>query len=260
VEQQAAEGKRVVFFFDEMPWMLAAIADPQREGEQTAMEILDVLRSLRQSPVTGQGFRMVLCGSVGLHHVLRSLREGGYKNQPVNDMMLAEIPPLDAESAKQLATRLLTGEGLMGDPTASDLIAQSTGGFPYYIHWVVSELRMIGGPVKTADVELTVKKLLTALHDPCNFRHFRDRIKDYYPGDEKFALALLDHAAKNTAPLSQTDLINVAKSAGAIEDDRVRELLRLLAVDHYLNRDLDGRYTFRHILLRRWWILERGIN
>ena len=28
VEQQAAAGKRVVFFFDEMPWMLAAIADP----------------------------------------------------------------------------------------------------------------------------------------------------------------------------------------------------------------------------------------
>jgi hypothetical protein len=31
VEQQAAAGKRVVFLFDEMPWMLSAIA--KREGE-----------------------------------------------------------------------------------------------------------------------------------------------------------------------------------------------------------------------------------
>lgn len=35
VEQQHAAGKRVVFFFDEMPWMLAAIADPRRDGAQT---------------------------------------------------------------------------------------------------------------------------------------------------------------------------------------------------------------------------------
>ena len=62
VEQQAAAGKRVVFLFDEMPWMLSAIADPKRDGEQTAMEVLDVLRGLRQSATTGQGFRMVLCG------------------------------------------------------------------------------------------------------------------------------------------------------------------------------------------------------
>jgi hypothetical protein len=42
IEQQTTAGKRVVFLFDEMPWMLAAIADPKRDGEQTAMEVLDV--------------------------------------------------------------------------------------------------------------------------------------------------------------------------------------------------------------------------
>src|SRR5208283_4598188 len=60
VEQQAVAGKRVVFLFDEVPWMLSAIA--KGESERTAMEVLDVLRSLRQSAITGQGFRMVLCG------------------------------------------------------------------------------------------------------------------------------------------------------------------------------------------------------
>jgi hypothetical protein len=260
VEQQATAGKRVVFLFDEMPWMLAAIADPKRDGEQTAMEVLDVLRGLRQSATTGQGFRMVLCGSVGLHHVLGSLKQQGYKNQPVNDMTLVEVPPLDSRVAVELADRLLAGEGLTGNPTAADIIAQQTGGFPYYIQWVVYELRLAGQPVTANGIDLVVKKLLTAPHDPCNFRHFKERIGGYYPKEEKVALALLDHAAKNTDPLGQADLINVAKSAGATDDNRVRELLRLLAVDHYLNRDTDGRYTFRHMLLRRWWILEQGLT
>src|SRR5205085_1890094 len=110
------------------------------------------------------------------------------------------------------------------------------------------------------DIDLVVKKLLTAPHDPCNFRHFKERIDWYYPKEGKIAVALLDHAATNTSPLGQAELINVGKTAGATDDNQVRELLRLLAVDHYLNRDTDGRYTFRHALLRRWWIIEQGLN
>jgi len=258
VEQQAAAGKRVVFLFDEMPWMVSAIAGS--EGEQTAMQVLDVLRSLRQSRTTGQGFRMVLCGSVGLHHVLGTLRQHGYKNQPVNDMMLIEVPTLDLPVAADLAAQLLAGEGLTGDPTAPQLIAERSGGFPYYIHWIVSELRVGGKPVTPGDVDLVVRKLLTASHDPCKLRHFRERIAGYYPKEEKVVLALLDHAAKSTTPLAQRELIEVAKKSGATDEDQVRELLHLLSVDHYLNRDMDGRYTFRHTLLRQWWVIERGLN
>src|SRR5262249_19796284 len=151
---------------------------------------------------------------------------------------------------------LLAGEGLVGDPAAPGIIAAQTGEFPYYIHWVVSELRLAGQPVTPGAIHLVLKKLLTAAHDPCNLRHFRERIDGYYPKDVKVVLALLDHAAMSTAPLGQGELLNVAKTAGATDDDRVRELLRLLAVDHYLSRDLDGRYTFRHTLVRQWWVIE----
>jgi hypothetical protein len=260
VEQQAHAGKRVVFLFDEMPWMLSAIADPKRDGEQTAMEVLDVLRSLRQSAPTGQGFRMVLCGSIGLHHVLGSLKQQGYKNQPVNDMLLVEVPPLDPPVAADLAIRLLEGEGLSAESTAPGIIADQTGGFPYYIHWVVSKLRLKGQPVTSGAINLVVQELLTSPHDPCNLRHFKERIDGYYPNEGKVAVALLDHAAQNKGPLGQAELLNVARTAGATDDNRVRELLRLLAVDHYLNRDTNGLYTFRHTLLRRWWVVEQGLG
>jgi hypothetical protein len=260
VEQQATVKKRVAFFFDEMPWMLAAIADPKRDGEQTAMEVLDVLRALRQTPGTGDGFRMVLCGSIGLHHVIGALRQAGHKNQPVNDMQLVEVLPLEPDVATELAERLLKGEGLAFEPAVPGHIATETGLFPFYIQKVVADLKMTGGVVTTTSASQVVTNLLTDAHDPCHFRHFLDRIKSYYPGREKIALALLDHAATARDALAVSELLNMGKSSGETDDEQLRGLLRLLSVDHYLYRDTDGRYTFRHALLRRWWVLERGLT
>lgn len=259
VEQQAHAGRRVVFFFDEMPWMLSAIGDAERDGPTTAMEVLDVLRALRQSPATGPGFRMILCGSIGLHHVLGELADKGYRNQPLNDMMLVEVPPLDPDSATQLAAALIAGEGLAGDADAAAHIAERTGGFAYYIHWIVNALKLDGRAATSSETDEVIRQMLTAAHDPCDLRHFLTRIDKYYLHDKQTALALLDHAAMASAPLGVAELVNVAKSVGASDDNRIRELLRLLAVDHYLHRDTEGRYVFRHVLLREWWVAERGI-
>jgi hypothetical protein len=260
VEQQHAVGRRVVFLFDEMPWMLYAIADPQREGAQTAMEVLDVLRSLRQSTTTGQGFRMVLCGSVGMHHILAELQRSGYRNQPVNDMMLIDVPPLERDVAAELATQMIAGEKLPGESNAASRIAEVTGGFPFYIHWLISRLSTQGRTATQTEIDDAVNWLLTADHDLCDLRHFLKRIHSYYPGVDTIVLAILDHAAKNQAPLTQADLINVGKSAGSSDDEQLRDLLCQLAMDHYLSRGTDGRYTFRTALLRRWWLIERGLE
>lgn len=260
VEEQAKVGKRVVFCFDEMPWMLSAIGDPARDGPTTAMEVLDVLRALRQSPVTGAGFRMILCGSIGLHHVLRELTGKGHRNQSVNDLHLMEVPPLDCETATHLTSKLFAGENLAAEQDVPLYIAEQTGGYAYYIHWVVNEVKTGDRAGTVAEAEAIILRMLTAEHDPCSLRHFLTRISDYYPLDHKTALAILDHAAEARASLGVADLMNVAKAAGATDDERVRELLRQLAVDHYLKRDTTGRFTFRHDLLRRWWLLERGLE
>jgi hypothetical protein len=94
--------KRLLFFWDEMPYMLDSIR--KREGEDTAMEVLDVLRALRQGCTE---FRMVLTGSIGLHHVLAGLREADYKNEPLNDMYQVEVLPLARDDAEELARRLV---------------------------------------------------------------------------------------------------------------------------------------------------------
>jgi hypothetical protein len=258
VKYQSAEDKRIVFFLDELPWMITAIA--QRERAETATEVLDLLCALRQSSATGASFRVILCGSIGLHHVLATLKRGRHSNEPVNDIIAIEVPPLSQPDAVTLTQLLLKGEGLAVEPAAITYIAQQTGGFPYYIHWIIAELRKAGQKVTVEGVTHVVTQLLTAAHDPCNFRHFRERIDGYYPAEQKAVLAMLDHAAKADAPLSVAELINVAKSAQNIDDERARELLRLLTVDHYLIRDGAGHVLFRHVLLRQWWILDRGLS
>jgi hypothetical protein len=65
--------------------MLANIRD--REGEQTAMEVLDTLRALRQ---TNSALRMIITGSIGLYHVITSLKDKNYANSPINDMAWRE--------------------------------------------------------------------------------------------------------------------------------------------------------------------------
>lgn len=86
MEQQ---DRMVILLWDEVPLMLHNIK--QRDGANAAMEILDLLRSLRQEH---PGLRMVFTGSIGLHSVITSLRKLGYANAPTNDMHTVDVPPL----------------------------------------------------------------------------------------------------------------------------------------------------------------------
>src|SRR5207244_1709762 len=112
---------------------------------------LDALRSLRQ---THSGLRMVFTGSIGLHNVLTSLKRAGYANDPTNDMLTIDVPPLDPTHARQLASKLLNGEGIrVREPEAViQAIADRVDGIPYFIHHVVDQLAQRGGEICVADV------------------------------------------------------------------------------------------------------------
>jgi hypothetical protein len=200
-----------------MPSLLSAIAK-SAGGPGRAMEVLDALRALRQSEDTADGFRMVMTGSIGLHHVIEVLRDGGYSNPALNDLEPIDVPPLDPAEAQNLAKLLIEGEKLKtADVTESAcVIAEETGGFPFYLQSV-------------------------------------------YTKEEKVALAILDVVALADEPLSVPDVVRQVKQRGEADDEQVRKLLKLLAQDHYVTCDDDGRYSFRFPLLCRWWKLDRGL-
>lgn len=257
IHENDASGSRLLFLWDEMPFMLANIRD--REGEQTAMEVLDLLRALRQ---THGGLRMVITGSIGLHHVLTSLKDKNYGNSPVNDMAQIDVPPLEERDAIHLAGLLVDGESLSSPDrqTAATAIAHEADCFPFYVHHIVKALKIRGLDATPANVAQVVASQLIDANDPWELLHYRERIPIYYGGDHKTVFLILDELAGPREVASINELLAMIKGASTFDDrERLLRLLSLMERDHYLKRDADGRYRFRFPLIRRWWKINRGL-
>jgi len=269
VQEREAQDERPLFLWDEVPYMLASIQ--AQEGESVAMAVLDSLRALRQTQGAA-GLRMVLTGSIGLHHVIAALKRQNYANSPLNDTYPLEVPPLDAGPAQELAARLIEGEQIRTScPSATaDAVARLADQFPFYIHHIVKALKYAALTTVTgadpALVEQVVERQLLDPNDPWELNHYRTRIPTYYGRDsEQAVVGILDGIAARAAGaapvvVSIKDLLAEGKAGGTLDDrDRLIELLRLLEQDHYLARDAGGGYRFRFPLLQRWWRLARGL-
>jgi hypothetical protein len=247
----------MVFLWDEVPFLLDNVS--KREGPNRAMEILDVLRSLSQDY---SRVRLVMTGSVGLHHVLTGLRKRGYLNSPLNHMERVAPGPLAAADARDLALRLLKSAELnCVDPKAcAQAIADSVGNVAFYIHKLISRL-----PKNSAvDPDLVEKTLMREIADADNdwdLPHYRTRVPLYYgKKSEGLVLGILDAIAAAAAPISFQAIRKELSARISFDDEeRLREMLKLLQQDHYLSRDEKGEYAFRFSLIRRWWRFDRNL-
>ncbi len=260
---QAGQTERLVFFWDEVPYMLESIC--KKDGPNIAAEVLDTIRSLR---VEHPKFRVIFTGSIGLHHVLGKLSAAGIPTSAKNDMYAVIVTPLAPQSAESLASDLLRGEGIhcatIADAAAT--IAEEVGYFPFYIHHVVAGLRIEQLSGTEANIKDFVARRLVDASDPWQLAHYRTRLSAYYPDDNDAhdvacildVLALTDDSVDSH---SVDELLAEGVNRGSSITDRnnLLRLLRLLDADHYLSRDTEGGYRFRFPLIRRWWKLDRGL-
>jgi hypothetical protein len=250
--------RQVIFFWDEMPLMLHNLKT--KGSEAVAMEILDVLRHLRQTHPT---LRMVFTGSVGLHNVLSSLRDAGYANDPTNDMRTIDVPPLSPEDAKNLAVLLIEGEGMRpSDPAAvASAIAKAVDGIPFFVHHVVDGLVLLGRPAGKEDAEALVLANLLDPQDPWHLGYFVERIGTYYPADQAvIALAMLDALSASPAAMTFADLAGRTSAQLNVPEESLRTILTLLQRDHYVLQTETGQYRFRFPLLQKAWRFHRGLG
>lgn len=264
---------RLVFLWDEIPYMLQKINALERASgsdDNSALAILDCLRAMRSE---NRNLRMLYTGSVGLHHVLSELRANQFASQPANEMAKIDIGPLTNEHAAELGRELLAREEI--ECNSQDAVVEQlillTDRVPFYIHRVVSKLALREDVITPAAVKSEIRKCLTDPSDPWEMEHFRERLKIYYRGSiqdanrvdiETAAVAklLLNNLAVAAKSQSIDECHADLKSKRSIEDrDVVIELLNSLAKDHYLERDDDGRYAFRFPLVRRWWVMAEGL-
>ena len=267
--------KTILLLMDELPYMLQKIASISQDGEQKtlALTLLDTLRSIRQQY---KNVRMVYAGSVGLHHVVTDLKQGTLASEPVNDMPLVEIRALDVPDAIILAERLLKEEDVEvlaeGRQAILERLVHLTDCVPFYIEAVCSRLGESEGPINIRAVNETVQRQLTSDHDPWEMEHFRERLGTYYSGtikdtsdtilrDEEIARVILDHMAVVNTSQSIDEVWDVVKSNFKLTDrNHIVEMLRSLALDHYLVSDIEKRYSFRFPLIQGWWKIAQGLE
>ena len=242
----------LVLCLDEFPWFIDQV---ERELKPpAAMEVLDGLRALRQETPR---LRLVLTGSIGFHHILDRLRKHGYANQPLNDLRIIEVLPLDQASAERLAAGLLEGAAVKTATGVAAEIASITGGFPYFIHQCVS-LAQEQGPIEPGGAALLLQTLFRDPHDRANFRHFRKRLADYYGKQADLASLILDAVARQHH--SGRELLNIARhSSSDMNEAEFRDLLERLQQDHYLARNATDRFEFRYSIVARWWHFDREL-
>ncbi len=255
-EQMAETDQHFVFLWDEVPFLLDNVS--KREGPPVAMEILDTLRSLSQDY---SRVRLVLTGSVGLHHVLTSLRAKGYLNSPLNHMQRIAPGPLAPEDATELALSLLRGSKLeCTEPEAcARALAEAVGNVAFYIHKLVSRLPR-KSEIDPALIDTILQKEIAHPDNDWDLLHYRTRLPLYYGKNETVVLHILDAVAAASEPLA-LNTIRKALSAQTPFDDteQLRQLLKLLQQDHYLERNDKGHYAFRFPLIRRWWRFDRSL-
>lgn len=248
-------GQRMVFFWDEVPYLLDNIQ--KREGPAVAMEVLDALRALGQDH---DRIRLVLTGSIGVHHVLGGLKKEGYNGSPFNRMDHVQPGPLDPSDSIELALALIEGNGIdCADLKACALAAaESVGHVPFYLHRLVSRLPKSGATTPASIAEL-LDQQITSRNNDWDLQHYCDRLKPYYGDQAALALCVLD-AIAIAGELTFQTLRKRVNAKLPTEDESLRALLGLLEMDHYLKRTPKQGYRFYLNLIHRWWCLSRSLT
>ena len=256
-----ADDRCILMLWDEFPLMLHNLQRTQ--GPNSVIQLLDHLRSLRL--VRADRLRFLFTGSVGLHLVLRSLRQAGNANDPVNDMLSLTVPPLVHRDTCDLAAALLkqTPADPAHIPDLASRIASAVGGFPYYVHHVVDQLDQLPHPPTLQDVSFAVDRLVYHSDDPANLNYYLNRLSLYYPEHERsLALIVLDTMAGLPSATPVPDLLNLCRHRDPmLADEQLREVLVVLAEDHYIEsrKGPEGVvYDFRWQLVKKWWKERRS--
>ena len=249
-------GTRMVFFWDEVPFMLENIA--ARQGKEMAMQVLDILRELSQRH---DAIRLLLTGSIGIHHVLRSLWSDGYKGSPLNHMNLIQPGPLEPEYAVSFAKSEIIRLRLCG--ADADACAATLSGVvshvPFYIEKLAARLPL-GINLTPAVIESALEKELRSDTNDWDLDYYRRRVKASFPQTEKLVFAILDLVATSPTPaLSFQEVRQLVSARIKADDESLREHLKLLCMDHYLVRDDANAYRFYLPLIRRWWAINRSL-
>jgi hypothetical protein len=266
----------LILLLDELPYMLQKIHEhDQKNNTRNALEILDLLRAMRQKH---DKLQMVFAGSVGLHHVLKELKGQRSASQPINDLTSIEIEPLAIEDAMTCARGYCNDYDIAFTNERQKYLAIQCNRIPFYMDRILSKfgLEQPSQAITNERIDAMVRYALHDDNDPWEMRHFKDRLPVYYTGHytdtlgqtqalHQLAQTVLDCVARHSTPRSIEQVFDEIKAQHVVNDkELIIDLLADLAQDHYLSNHLDAdnikRYAFKYHLIQQWWLMNQGLT
>ncbi len=246
-----------VIMLDEFPWMIYNLAT-KYQAEKEAMELLDILRTIRQTTEKDSGLRFVFCGSIGFHIALNHLvRQHQYLGNPTNDMHTYLLYEMSEEDAYALCAELGQLHGVTDRDGLYVHTASEVERLPFFIDLIFTELSRVAATADIAQANKAIKEIVQDLSGNGHFDHFRERIEVYYgQGHRQIAHHLMGHLCQENTPQTRAQLRQAVLLQMQAAQDEIDEVIKDLTKDFYLVLGDDGRYRFRYALLRRWWSLH----
>lgn len=230
---------------DEVPMAVSLIAE--NEGPQAAKGLLQTLRGLRQNTTR---VRWIVTGSIGFHHVIR---RAGATSGDINDLEPLHLGPMPEEESQELAQALFRGIHQVPSDAVVDELIDVSGGIPAIMHQVLTIIDLHGhdapGP---DDIREAFEDVIDAPHAFASFRHFAERVSEYYgplTGEAEQILDITSRSARG-AWVAVTDLP---------QDDELRNTMDLLCQDYYLERH-GGRVRWRYPAFAYIWSRSRNLR
>lgn len=230
---------------DEVPMAVALIAE--KEGATAAKRLLQTLRGLRQNTTR---VRWIVTGSVGFHHVIR---QAGTTSGDINDLEPLHLGPMPEQESQELAQALFRGIHQVPSDGVVDELIDVSGGIPAIMHQVLTIVDLHGhdapGP---DDIREAFEDVIDDPHAFASFRHFAERVREYYGPLTVEAEQILDITSRS-APGAWVAVADLPQG------DELRNTMDLLCQDHYLERH-GGRVRWRYPAFAYIWSRSRNLR
>lgn len=239
---------RIVLLLDELPEVLNNLYKKKRHDE--ASGILDRLRQWRQNPDIRQHFSLVLAGSVGIHHIVKSI-EG--RTADINDFGIVPFEALTRTEAADYIAWATKGSTLQYDAVLTDHLLSKINYFiPYFINLMLDEINKAARKIN--DPALTPREIEAAfdrvVKNSDHFKEWKNRLFDYFSAEDAGFLnnTLIYIAHRDAINLRQ--LYDLAMKHG--KKDTYMELVQGLEHDGYITEQGD-RFVFISPFLQAFW-------
>lgn len=244
----ASNNVKVVLFLDELPEVLNYLNVQNRKTE--AMGILNNLRAWRQNPDIRNHFNLVLAGSVGIHHIVKTI-EG--RTNKINDLGVINFEALTLSEAQNYISWATEKATVQYDTTLQKHLLSKINYFiPYFINLMLIEISEAA--FRSRDSNITTTNIDKAFNEIVKkndyFKEWKSRIFDYFPiEDAEFineALVFITH--KNA--IGKRELYNLALKHN--KKNSYMELMQGLERDGYITEQGEN-FVFISPFLKAFW-------